>query len=150
MKKIILILSFLMAIIPCNLFARDFPSKNDIYWLSQNIYHEARGESLYGKFMIGVVTLERLRCGKWGNNVKSVVTAPHQFSWYHKNKNYTIAENESWTLSQYVAIFTLSIFPEKSHNGIMYYHNKNVHPLWASKMKKITEVGNHIFYKEVK
>ena len=123
-------------------------SKNDIYWLSQNIYHEARGETLVGKVLVGMVTIERLNSGRWGKSIKSVVTANKQFSWYSDGKSDKCTDKKAWKEAKILALVSYNVYQEVDINGIMYYHNKTVQPYWADKMKKVVTIGNHIFYKK--
>lgn len=48
--------------------------------MAQVIYHEARGESREGKIAVGHVVLNRVKSGKFGRDVYSVVWQPRQFS----------------------------------------------------------------------
>ena len=124
------------------------PDKADIYWLSQNIYHEARGECNIGKLLVGIVTLERLDHGRWGNTVKDVVTSKHQFSWYWDGKSDIPKNKKEWKESKGVAILTYMVYSVFNSTGIMYYHNKSVSPSWSKKMTKVITMENHIFYRE--
>jgi len=148
MKNIMSFFIILLFLIPSISYANNFPSKSDVYWLTQNIYHESRGESIYGQIMIGIVTLERLNSGRWGNDIRSVVTAPSQFSWYSKGKSIVPNNKKSWDGSKVIAKLSLMIYDNIKNSKIMYYHNNNVHPKWAKKMYKIITIGNHTFYKE--
>ncbi|MFZ2555980.1 MAG: cell wall hydrolase [Minisyncoccia bacterium] len=60
---------------------RQMLSEIDIDYLAQNVYHEARGESLEGQLAVAQVTLARLLSGKFGTKLTDVVFAPNQFSW---------------------------------------------------------------------
>lgn len=53
----------------------------EIDFLVQNVYHEARGESLKGQLAVAQVTLARLLSGKFGKKLSDVVFAQNQFSW---------------------------------------------------------------------
>ena len=152
MKNIIItIVVFILFLLPFgvnNLYAADLNfTKGDVYWLTQNIYHEARGENLYGQLMIGIVTLDRLHSGKWGDTIKEVVTAPSQFSWYSDNKSDVPTDKKAWHGSISVAKLSLMLYSNMKDHKIMYYHNNNVHPSWANKMIKIITIGNHTFYR---
>lgn len=64
-------------------------SENEIDFLTQNVYHEARGEPLEGQLAVAQVTLARLASGKFdrGNGlIDGVVFAPGQFSWTNDPK----------------------------------------------------------------
>ena len=47
----------------------------DVECLTKNIYYEARGEDKTGKYAVAQVTLNRMKTGKWGNDVCKVVYA---------------------------------------------------------------------------
>lgn len=142
-------LILLMVYFPSSAYGQDF-NKGDIYWLTSNIYHEARGESVYGQLMVGMVTLERLKSGRWGNTIKEVITAPAQFSWYADGKSNIPESMKEWNGAKAVAMFTIMIYNNNNtiNHGIMHYHNDTVTPYWADDMSKIIQVGRHIFYIE--
>lgn len=124
--------------------------KGEVYWLTQNIYHEARGESIYGQVMVGMVTLERLKSGRWGNTIKKVVTAPSQFSWHSDGKSDVPDDQVAWDSSKSVALFVIMVYNKTIDHGIMHYHKDDVKPYWADDDKKIMQIDNHIFYKGIK
>ena len=49
--------------------------------LARNIYHEAGVEPTVGKYAVAQVTLNRLKDGRWGRDICSVVYSKAQFSW---------------------------------------------------------------------
>lgn len=150
-----LIIIFVIFGVVCNCDAsteteEDF-ARGELYWLTLNIYHEARGENPFGMLLVGLVTLDRQADGRWGDTIKEVVTAPAQFSWYWDGKSDIPTDEKSWDLSKKVAMFaqmTYSSFGERI--DITYYHRKDVNPYWADEFEKALAVGNHIFYREVK
>ena len=124
-------------------------SQSDIYWLSQNIYHEARGEDNIGQVMVGIVTLSRKDSGLWGNTIKDVVTAPKQFSWY--SPRHIIPTNKkAWLHSKEVAFYSILCYYILGKPKVIYYHTKNICPSWSRRCDKVSVVGNHIFYKSKK
>ena len=64
-----------------------FGNTNEILCMATNIYHEARGEPEAAQFMVGFVTMNRVRDPRWPNTVCKVVYQPGQFIWT-KNKQY--------------------------------------------------------------
>ena len=60
-------------------------NQRELTCLAENIYHEAAGESLAGKMAVGLVTLNRVRSGKFAKTVCGVVNqrvgGSCQFSW---------------------------------------------------------------------
>ena len=129
--------------------ARSAFNRSELYWLTMNVYHEARGENTFGKLMVALVTLARQDDGRWGDTIKEVVTAPYQFSWYSDGKSDIPNNATAWEESKQIAIFAQKIYKEIGHTlDITHYHNHSVNPEWAKKMEKILVVGNHTFYND--
>jgi spore germination cell wall hydrolase CwlJ-like protein len=144
------VILFLVLLCPLSVHANEIklPSQSDIYWLTQNIYHEARNQSLLGQLMIGMVTLERLNDGRWGDSIKSVVTARKQFSWYSDGKSDIPQNKKVYKEIKKVALLSIMLYSSSEIDGVMFYHNDSVNPYWTKSMVKYTTIGNHIFYKE--
>ncbi len=155
MKKWLIIV--LMVVIGCFLFPsfssanqKEFsPTNVDIYWLTQNIYHEARGEGTFGMIMVGYVTLQRLTDGRWGNTIKKVVTSKHQFSWYWDGKSDIPKDELSWNTCKSAAMVSILLNGITGYQGVIYYHDPRVNPKWRYALDQIGKVGNHIVYKDV-
>ena len=125
------------------------PTKSDMYWLTQNIYQESRNQSLYGQFLVGFVTLERLDDGRWGNSIKEVVTSKKQFSWHNNKKIYHLPTDEkAWNSCKSVALASVIVHEYIRGTGIIFYHDKKVNPKWNRSMYKMVVLGEHIFYRE--
>ncbi len=52
--------------------------------LADNLYHEARGESLAGIKAVASVVLNRVASKRWPNSICKVVYQRKQFSWANK------------------------------------------------------------------
>jgi spore germination cell wall hydrolase CwlJ-like protein len=103
-----------------------------------NIYHEARGESLEGQIAVARVTLNRAV----DSSVCRAVYAPYQFSWTaKKHKPITNYPYETY-LAAHMALFL--VFPAT------HYHATYVKPKWASKLVKLKQIDNHVFYTSTK
>ncbi len=126
-------------------------SKAEMWWLTRNIYYEARGEGLYGQVLVGVTTLQRRDSGRWGETVKDVVTAPRQFSWYNNTHLDHIPDNEtSWRKAKRAAYLAILI---NSYLGkefkMTHYHATSIQPSWADSDKIVMQEGNHVFYRGI-
>lgn len=123
-------------------------SKMDMYCLAKNIYYEAGVETYVGKLAVAQVTLNRLRNGRWGNDICSVVYSRGQFSWtYEKDKRWVRPSGKNWIESQRVAKeFLNNAVRVKGLENAEYYHADYVNPRWAKHKDKITKIGAHIFY----
>jgi N-acetylmuramoyl-L-alanine amidase len=143
--------------------------------LATNIYHEARGESVNGKFAVGNVTLNRVNHKNYPNTICGVVyqasykenwkgkMVPRrhkcQFSWFCDGKSDTIvlktAEGKiikgnmvAWEESLTVASSLLKhdIF-DNTYEATHYYNDKLADPHWATAYQKVAYIENHVFHK---
>ncbi len=115
-------------------------STTELACLTENIYHEARGEPLAGQIMVGRVTINRKHSGKFPNTICGVVYQPKQFSWTLKKKQRKINKTE-WDTAKYAAY---SALVDNKRITVMYYHNLTVAPAWGRPY--IMKIGNHKFY----
>lgn len=139
--------------------------KSEISCLAENIYFEARNQSLAGKIAVGLVTLNRVRDARFPDTVCSVVKQGPtytnwkgniipvknrcQFSWYCDGQADTIHEKH---IEYYKEILDISIdlYYNEFYDiteGSTHYHADYVSPDWASTKTKTTEIDDHIFYR---
>ena len=126
---------------------------NDLKCLTDNIYHEAKGESLKGKLAVAQVTINRVNAKGFPGNICDVVyerkfvskKRKHlcQFSW--TCQKVSIDYNEHYEDSMLIADAVLNndVVDERTKNSL-FFHADYVNPKW--KMKPIAKIGKHIFY----
>ena len=126
--------------------------------LANNIYYEASVESYEGKLAVAQVTINRADIG--GHSVCEVV--------YFKRINPSTGKKEaafSWTLGakwrakgmnvrvydQCVAMARAVIENNLRSNMIdervEFYHAKYISPYWKDRYIRVTQIGQHIFYR---
>jgi len=118
--------------------------------LAANIYHEARGESLLGQYMVAYVTMNRVHSDRFPNTICAVVKQSKQFSWFKKGKSKFPKDRESWTKACSVAtkfILNMPISRVDMTEGALYYHATYVRPVWRLRKTYIGRVGNHLYYR---
>ena len=145
---------------------------NEQHCLAQNIYFEAGNQSLDGMAAVADVTLNRVKSSRFPDTICEVVKQglKHssgamkrnkcQFSWYCDGKSDFISRKivltKEWSNSKKIAEDILQEFygmKEENWIGITsestYYHANYVVPVWIHDigMKRITQIGSHIFYK---
>lgn len=121
-------------------------AEHEIYCLAQNIYHEARGETVLGQIAVAQVTLNRLTSGKFQKSVCAVVFANKQFSWT-TDKNKKIRDTKAWKESVNLAHRMLTDKTIRLPDfEATYFHTKQVSPSWKTKKRVVAVIGNHIFY----
>jgi spore germination cell wall hydrolase CwlJ-like protein len=124
--------------------------------LAINVYREAGHEPFEGKVGVAQVTMNRVKDGRFGNDVCGVVYQKNvvmervicQFSWacdsVHRNRPVNkAAYNESYEVAKKVLLenFRLDVLKDA-----LYYHAVYVNPRWN--LDKIGTIGQHIFYKQ--
>lgn len=120
----------------------ELPSTKELSCLIRNVYYEARGESKEGQMAVTWVTLNRLKTH--ANTICKVVYQPHQFSWTANIHKLPKIDMKVWEVvkSNVLLAYTIKSF-DATH-----YHNLTVHPKWN--LKYVTQIDNHIFYKDKK
>jgi len=119
-------------------------SKRDRDCLALNIFYEAGIEDNMGKIAVAQVTYNRLKTGRWGSDICSVVYSPAQFCLtLNKNKP---PQGELWTLSQVAADNFVNGIRVRGLEDSLFYHADYVAPGWADPEQLITQIGRHIFY----
>lgn len=108
--------------------------------LAKNIYHESRGEPYAGQLAVAYTTLNRVDHKAFSNTICAVVFEKGQFSWTSdKNKHKQIVPKKYYTLAR------LALFQHKRAKfKALFFHSTAVKPGW--KRKRLTKIGNHIFY----
>lgn len=120
--------------------------------LARNIYYEAGVENFVGKVAVAQVTINRVKTGAWGKNICKVVYAKDQFSWTKDKKrawlqNRGPAWEESKLAASQVLHYGIRVKPLKK---ALFYHADYVKPHWSDNTKRITKLGQHIFYTQAK
>lgn len=117
--------------------------------LTRNIYHEARGEQAEGQYAVANVTINRLKSGKWGNNICDVVYAKKQFSWTHQKK-LPKPDVVAWAQAQEVAVNSLRGTRVRGLDQSLFYHATYVNPNWVNNNHYVTQIGQHKFYNQAR
>ena len=123
-------------------------SKQDLFCMAKNIYHEAGSEPTLGKYAVAQVTINRMKSPQYKDTVCSVVFEPYQFSWanYH-GRRWTTPRGENWQEAKRIARDVLA--NGKRIHGLddaLFYHATYVRPSWSRKFDRVTRIGLHIFY----
>lgn len=123
--------------------------------LAENIYYEARGESVAGKIAVTNVVLNRVTDGRFPDTPCRVVhqrsSAGCQFSWVcFKNKpKIDVLQLGTPSLHTIAKDVYLNKMPDMT-GGATYYHETTTHPYWRKLFDKTKVIGQHIFYSRVK
>lgn len=122
--------------------------------LATAIYFEARGESYRGQAAVAQVVLNRVKHKVYPNSICGVVFQNQskrnacQFSFACDGIPERITEKKPWKQAQDIAKKVLAgdIYLTEVADST-HYHATYVRPRWAPRLKKMTKIGLHIFYK---
>ena len=143
------------------------------YCLAENIYFEARSDSVAGQAAVADVVINRMFDSRYPDTICGVVhdgpvreswktrQTPDpddavyypikdrcQFSWYCDGKAETINDRKAWIKAQYIAYQMLYADRYRGiTEGATHYHAHYVNPTWASKIQYIDSIGSHKFYR---
>jgi spore germination cell wall hydrolase CwlJ-like protein len=121
--------------------------------LTEAVYYEAAREPEVGQEAVAQVVLNRLRHPAYPKSVCGVV---YQGSARATGCQFTFTCDGSlryapipalWKRARAVAERALSGYVEKSVGSATHYHAQYVAPYWAPTLVKMTQVGQHIFYR---
>jgi spore germination cell wall hydrolase CwlJ-like protein len=123
-------------------------SKDDLFCMAKNIYHEAGSEPTLGKYAVAQVTINRMESPKFGGKVCEVVFEPRQFSWANNHsRRWTHPSGAAWDEAVRIARDVLENNKRiKGMDDALFYHATYVRPAWAYTKDRLTRIGLHIFY----
>ena len=124
--------------------------------LTRNIYWEAAGEPFEGKVAVAQVTMNRLKDGRFGQDVCSVLHQRNviysqvvcQFTWTCQTAHRVRPVHPGvWQESEVIARkVMLENFRLPGLEKALYFHADYVNPNWRK--PRLTKIGRHIFYAE--
>ena len=124
-------------------------------YLIRTVAFEASGEPVVGKVAVAYVVLNRKKSGKWGDNIKAVVTSPGQFEpWMTRRREIEeLSPNDPrYQSAAIIADAVLSGQTPDPTAGATYFLNPIIVrerrggslPSWASGEGR--PIGRHTFY----
>lgn len=123
--------------------------------LARTIWGEARGEGKAGMEAVASVILNRAKRGGWfGDTITEVCRKPMQFSCWNpddpnciKTQEITVIDKQFAQALEIAEKAVAGDLPDRT-KGATHYHTYRITPKWAASMKRLDQIGNHIFYKE--
>jgi spore germination cell wall hydrolase CwlJ-like protein len=128
--------------------------------MALNIYHEARSESRIAQLAVGQVVMNRVYSNKYPNDVCDVVYQAQldtrgnprkyscAFSWYCDYKSDTPRDLKAYEEAMNNATIVMNGWTGSYLEGATHYHATYVLPRWAEHMTKVTQIDEHIFYRD--
>jgi spore germination cell wall hydrolase CwlJ-like protein len=135
--------------------------------LAENIFYEARGESVTGKAAVARVVMNRVNHGFAStpcNVIYQVTTVTKineetldeykvrlcQFSWVCENRQKINVNDPKYIQAMDIAyqVLAYDAYHDVLPRSALFFHNLTVDPFWP--YKQVARIGNHIFYSKQK
>lgn len=116
----------------------------EVACLAQNIYHEARGESVLGQKAVAHVTLNRASDERWPDTICGVVHQDQQFSW--TDAPVKINDPVAYENAMMIAVAAMSGLSTDPTDGATYFYNsRKASPRWSRRFATVAVIGGHRF-----
>jgi hypothetical protein len=128
-------------------------SARALHCMTQAIYYEAAREPLKGQEAVAQVVLNRVRHPAYPKSICGVVyqgaglPTGCQFTFTCDGSMRFAPQPAFWRRAEEVARRALTGFVDKDVGSATHYHAAYVAPYWAPTLVKMTQVGQHIFYR---
>jgi spore germination cell wall hydrolase CwlJ-like protein len=132
-------------------------SEEETHCLALNVYWEARNQDTPGQIAVAFVTINRKLNKHFKNTVCEVIKQGYRkkhgscaFSWFCDGLSDRPKDKKAWKHAQRIAEWTIEYYYTQSEiytEKPTHYHADYIkQPWWAKNMKRITKIGDHIFY----
>jgi N-acetylmuramoyl-L-alanine amidase len=124
-----------------------------------NAYHEARSEGIKGMMAVIKVVNNRVKAKGYPSTPCGVIFQRKQFSWTHQQSYGAInallmgdttglnaREVQAYNTALILAYSSDTELSKVLPEAALYYHTKDVRPVWSNGFKRIKVLGVHIFY----
>jgi spore germination cell wall hydrolase CwlJ-like protein len=126
---------------------------SELNCLTQAVYFEARGETQKGQAAVAEVILNRVKHPAFPKTVCGVVYQGAatgrgcQFSFACDGAVERVSEGGAWNRAHRIAAQVLAGVVLADIGGATHFHTTGVSPAWGDRMRLVTRVGTHIFYR---
>ena len=129
---------------------------DEVGCMAQNIYHEARGESIDGQLAVAHVTYNRVKSPRFPNTICAVVTQDKgpkpwdcQFSWTCDGKSDRARNTEAFALAVLLSLEVMNGEAEDITQGAEFYVAKSALGVsWVQNLEQIGKIGGHFFMRD--
>jgi len=124
----------------------------DLDCLAEAVYYEARGEDARGQAAVAQVVLNRVKHPAFPKTVCGVVfqgVGQHgcQFSFACDGSMHGRREASAWSRARRIAARALSGVALAEVGSATHFHTTGVDPAWGGQMRRVAQVGMHVFYR---
>ncbi|QNN68456.1 cell wall hydrolase [Sphingomonas lutea] len=129
----------------------DVDQRRALLCLTQAVYYEAGFEPMDGRRAVAQVILNRMRHPAFPKSICGVVYQNNgricQFTFVCDGALTRRPAGAAWQQAETIARAALAGYVEKSVGSATHYHANYVAPRWAPLLAKVSQLGQHIFYR---
>lgn len=115
--------------------------------LATAVYFEARSETHEGQVAVAEVILNRAASGRYPASICGVVFQPAQFSFVRKGRSPAVnRDSDAWHTAVAIADIARQRLAVQVDPTVLWYHASYVSPEWGRRLKRVAQIGLHIFY----
>lgn len=122
--------------------AASLPSDKELDCLATAVWFESRGEGIEGQLAVAQAVMNRVKSGRWGGGVCSVIRAPRQFSFVPERVR---RDTTTFTTAMAVARVAMLGLWHDLAEGAHSFHAARLNPGW--RLTRVARIGNHVFYR---
>ena len=129
-------------------FSTGAPLSDEANCIAVAVYHEARGESLEGQLAVAQVIKNRAMSGKYPTDWCGVVKQPWQFSFVRHGEFPSVDQNsDAWRKAVGITRLAVANAVQSVPKECLWYHANYVAPRWSNNLRRVEQIGAHIFYR---
>lgn len=138
-----------LLVIPIAIHARKVADTTDVYYMSEAIYYEARGEPFSGMIAVGQVIKNRTLSTHYPDTIEAVVKQHRQFSYRNAGDPPAPRNKPVYQLCRIISYGVLSNRYPDFAKGAEFYVNKKTatDDAWISELVVTNTIGRHTFYR---
>ena len=129
----------------------DLDQRRALLCLTQAVYYEAGFEPIDGRRAVAQVVLNRMRHPAFPKSICGVVYQNNgrvcQFTFVCDGALTRRPAGAAWQQAETIARAALAGYVERSVGSATHYHANYVAPRWAPLLAKVSQLGQHIFYR---
>ena len=118
-------------------------TQEDLDCLYKAVYNETRGSEKQGASLVVATILNRQQSPLFPKNVCAVVYQKAQFTNVKKVNPNKITDKTKDVVHKAVDMYEKGLL----NTSVLFFHADYVRPSWSYKKKRVTKIGNHIFYR---
>jgi N-acetylmuramoyl-L-alanine amidase len=144
----------LHAVVAAQLSSASLPPEDlkSVTCMAQNLWFEARGSSHTDRLAIANVVLNRVDDPRYPNDICEVIWQPYQFSWTNDGRSDQVRvlnpmDRRAWREIVELSIASVTAGIDDPTQGATHFHATYVQPAWASSLKRLVQIDDHVYYR---